>query len=50
MAECLDPEGRCLPIKLDTISKGEFMPGTLGATAWYANLVSHIGYNLNAAP
>ncbi len=40
MAECLDPEGRRLPIKLDTTSNGEFMPGALGTPAWYANVLA----------
>ena len=40
MTECLDPEGRRLPIKLDTISNGKFMPGIGGASAWHANLVA----------
>jgi hypothetical protein len=36
----LDPEGRRLPIKLDTTSNGEFMPGALGTPAWYANVLA----------
>lgn len=37
MAEGFDPEGRRLPIKLDTTSNGEFLPRPLAAPARAAN-------------
>jgi uncharacterized protein len=37
MVEALDPEGRRLPIKLDSTSNGEFVPQPLGAQVRAAN-------------
>jgi Predicted metal-dependent hydrolase of the TIM-barrel fold len=40
MSEALDPQGRRLPIKLDSTSNGEFAPLPLGAAARFANALA----------
>ncbi|HEX6266011.1 MAG TPA: hypothetical protein VFZ81_03860, partial [Burkholderiales bacterium] len=37
----IDPEGKCLPIKLDSTSNGEFVPVPLSATNRAANRLAH---------
>lgn len=41
MVEGFDPEGRCLPIKLDTTSNGEFIPRPLTPAVRAANGLAH---------
>ncbi|HZC00754.1 MAG TPA: amidohydrolase, partial [Gammaproteobacteria bacterium] len=41
MVEALDPEGRRLPIKLDSTSNGEFVPQPLGAQVRAANELAY---------
>ena len=44
----IDPEGKRLPIKLDTTSNGEFVPIPLDATAKLANRLAHEAATANA--
>src|SRR5262245_58881028 len=44
----IDPEGRRLPIKLDTTSNGEFEPVPLSATNIAANRLAHEAATRNA--
>jgi len=43
MAELLDPEGKRLPIKLDSTSNGEFMPQPVSRAVRVANALAHTG-------
>ena len=48
MDACVDPEGKRLPIKLDTTSNGEFMPVPLSAANRAANHLAHEAASANA--
>ena len=41
MPQNFDPEGKRLPIKLDSTSNGEFAPIPLDSTNWAANRLAH---------
>jgi predicted TIM-barrel fold metal-dependent hydrolase len=48
MTERIDPEGKRLPIKLDTTSNGEFVPVPLARANREANRLAHESASLNA--
>jgi hypothetical protein len=48
MPSAVDPEGRRLPIKLDTTSNGEFVPVPLSAANREANRLAHASAERNA--
>ncbi len=48
MKHAIDPEGRRLPIKLDTTSNGEFAPVPLSPANRAANRLAHEAASQNA--
>jgi hypothetical protein len=49
MPSAVDPEGRRLPVKLDTTSNGEFVPVPLSAANREANRLAHAAAERNAS-